>query len=377
MILDLPLFMLGSFYSLLIFFFAMGVLREQRRQRRKNTWQPTVSVIVPARNEAASIETTLKSLVRQDYPAEQYEVIVVDDRSNDDTAKVVESFIARTGVQNVRLLRHDHNGPRPTYKKTAISYGIKFSRGEIILTTDADCRVQPGWIASMVAHYRPEVGLVAGLTSFDPASEKTWFHKLQTLEFAGLVFCGVGAIGNRYPLICNGSNLSYRRAAYDEVGGFAGHEHIPSGDDDLFMQNVHHYTNWQVRYNLDPRSINYTRPVDTIRQFFRQRARWASKGSHYPGVGVLAILLSIYLFYLGFFLLPLFYALNLISGLVALSVLGMKILPEALVVFLALSILKRRDLWRYFLPAELLQTPYILTAGFAGFFQLFNWKSSS
>ncbi|NIR94946.1 MAG: glycosyltransferase, partial [Gammaproteobacteria bacterium] len=227
-----------------------------------------------------------------------FEVIVIDDNSCDDTGKVVEQFIERRQQCNFKLLSHRNDGMKPTYKKTAISYAMQYARGEIILTTDADCLVQPKWVASMVSRFDEQTGLVAGLVTFYTRNGNRLFHQLQTLEFAGLVFAGVGAIGNHYPLICNASNLSYRRKAYDDVGGFDGHEEVPSGDDDLFMQNIHHHTNWRVRYNLNPEAVNSTHPVDTLAQFFNQRARWASKSTHYPGVATFTLLFLIYLFYL-------------------------------------------------------------------------------
>jgi len=245
------------------------------------------------------------------------------------------------------------------------------------LTTDADCQVQPGWVESMVKHFEADTGMVAGLITFMPESEKTVFHKLQTLEFAGLVFVGVGAIGNHYPLICNGSNLSYRRAAFDEVGGFAGHEHIPSGDDDLFMQNLHRHTNWKVHYNLDPASINYTRPVDSFAGFINQRARWASKGTHYPGFKTSLILLLIYLFYLSLLLLPPIALLGMFSWKLLLTGFVFKLLPEYLIIRQAVSILQRRKLKRWFLLAQAVHIPYIVLVGFSGFFKLFKWKGTA
>jgi cellulose synthase/poly-beta-1,6-N-acetylglucosamine synthase-like glycosyltransferase len=365
---------LGLFYFTLILFFYIGILRERRREVRINGWKPFVSVLVPARNESGCIEPTLASLAQQTYPASQLEIIVINDNSTDRTGEVVKDYITRENLAHFQLLTHKNDDSKPTYKKTAIAYALEFARGEIIMTTDADCRVQPQWVESMVGHFETDTGMVAGLVSFMPEKEKTPFHKLQTLEFAGLVFAGVGAIGNRYPLICNGSNLSYRRVAFDAAGGFAGHEHIPSGDDDLFMQNLHRHTNWKVHYNLDPASVNYTRPVDSFADFLNQRARWASKGAHYPGFKTSLILLLIYLFYLALIILPPITLMGLFSWKLLLLAFGCKMFPEYLVIRQALSVLRRRKLKRWFLVAQTVHIPYIVLAGFGGFFKLFNWK---
>lgn len=375
MMIEIVFLLLTSFYFLLMMFFFSGIRRERRRKTRLNGWQPFVSVLVPARNEAEHIIATLKALSVQTYPASRLEVIVIDDNSVDGTGEVVKTFLAQEHLPHFKLITHRNDGGKRTYKKTAIAHALQTARGEIIMTTDADCRVQPGWVESMVKHFEADTGMVAGLITFMPEKERTAFHKLQTLEFAGLVFVGVGAIGNHYPLICNGSNLGYRRAAFDEVGGFAGHEHIPSGDDDLFMQNLHRRTGWKIRYNLDPASINYTRPVDSLNAFLNQRARWASKGTHYPGFKTFLFLLLIYLFYLALiFLLPLAFL-----GLFPWEILALgfvfKLLPEYLVIRQALKVLQRRKLKRWFLVAQAVQVPYIVYAGFSGFFNLFKWKA--
>ncbi len=366
--------LLSVFYFGIILFFYVGIKRELKRQRTRSNWQPLVTVLVPARNEAGRILPTLNSLASQTYPSTHLQILIIDDHSGDNTAEVVQQFIDQHALEHFQVLCHRTDGTIPTYKKSAIKYALQYARGEVIMTTDADCRVQPRWVESMIAQYEADTGMVAGLVTFDPSLTKTLFHKLQTLEFAGLVFAGVGAVGNHYPLICTGSNLSYRRQAFDEVGGFDGHEHIPSGDDDLLMQNIHHHTNWKVRYNLDPHSVNFTQPVDTPAEFFNQRARWASKSCCYPGIATSILLFLVYFFYVLLLISPLLVLTGLCPIKIILPGFALKFFPEFLVINSALSILHRRTLLGYFLIAEVLQIPYIVLAGFAGFFKLFKWK---
>ena len=372
------LFVSGALlYAAILLFFGSGIIREIRRRKRAESGPlPLVSVLIPARNEESGIEATLESLRSQDYPPDRFEVLIIDDRSADGTAAIAKNFIDRNGLTHFRLLRHQPEHEGPTYKKNALSYAMRYAAGEIIMTTDADCRVQRTWISSMVSCYDSETGLVAGLITFGREDEKNLFHRLQTLEFAGLVFTGVGAIGNGYPIICNGSNLSYRRRAFDEVGGYQGHQHLPSGDDDLLMQNLHHQTGWKIRYNLAPESVNFTHPVDTPAQFFHQRARWASKGSHYPDPLTTALLVAIYLLYLTLlFSLPL-----TLLGVLSPAALGAGwaavLLPEMGIMYLALRHLKRKDLWPLVPLAKILQVPYIVIAGLAGFFSFYQWKET-
>lgn len=385
---EIIFFASAIFYFLLISLFFIGILISKNQNRETNDWKPIVSVLVPARDEAATISVTMESLRRQSYSADKLEVFIIDDHSNDNTAEVVSTFIKEHDLGNFKLLTHRTDGKTPTYKKAAIAFALRHAHGEIIMTTDADCVLNSQWVESMLRQYDNETGMVAGLVTFSPQriadnhepgkgqrGLSSIFAKLQTLEFAGIVFAGVGAVGIGKPLICNGSNLSYRVQAFQDVDGFRGHDHLPSGDDDLLMQSIHKKTKWKIRYNLEKSSINYSHPVKSVPGFLNQRSRWASKGVHYPGIWISTMLFLIYLFYAGLFLLtPL-----TIAGLFPVSLLAagfaFKLIPELLVITQALTLLDRKDLFPFFLPAEFFQIPYVVVVGFRGFFKLFKWKN--
>lgn len=365
--------LLGLFYFLLCSSFFIGILFAKKKKTSLNNWKPKVSVLVPARNEAATITETLQGLHNQTYPAEKLEIIIIDDNSSDHTSAVVSTFIEENNLENIRLLNYRTVGN--TYKKAAIAHALEFSSGEIIMTTDADCIVKPQWVESMIAQYEEETGMIAGLITFDPKSEKTIFSRLQTLEFAGIVFAGVGAVGIGYPLICNGSNLSYRRRAYDDVDGFSGHDHLPSGDDDLLMQNIHKKTSWKIKYNINSASINSTHPLNNLNRFLNQRSRWASKGIHYPGTTISIMLFLVYAFYAAILVLTPLTIMGLFPSQFLLLGFLLKWIPEFLIINEALRILQRDDLLSLFLTAQLFHIPYLVIVGFRGFFNLFKWKN--
>ncbi|HFE63519.1 MAG TPA: glycosyltransferase [Caldithrix sp.] len=359
----------AAFYSAVIFYFFVGLFRTSPSGAGEFL---TVSVLVPARNEAPNIGKCLQSLDKQTYHRDRFEVVVIDDQSSDSTAEVVQEFIRKK--PNFKLLRHKPTLDQPTFKKQALKFALQQVKSDIVMTIDADTIAQPDWIMNMVAQYDERTGLLAGLVTFLPESEKRIFHKLQTLEFAGIVFCGMGSAANNRPIMCNGSNLSYRRKAFEEVGGYDGHLHLPSGDDDLLMQNIHSRTDWQVKYSLDPKTINYTTPVNSVSGFLNQRARWASKSIHYPSKWISAMLFSIYLFYLQtLFCLP-----AAVAGFVDIRffLIGilLKMVPEFLIILKALKVLNRLDLLSYFLLGEVFQVPYILYAGLMGFLHKYSWK---
>jgi cellulose synthase/poly-beta-1,6-N-acetylglucosamine synthase-like glycosyltransferase len=361
---------LALIYAMVIFYFYWGLFRLPKI--KTGGFTPRVSVLVPARNEEDSILRCLKSLWSQTYPKDQFEVFIIDDHSTDATAAVVERFIL--DKPNFTLLRHDKTPLKPTFKKQALDFGLKSVTGKVIMTIDADTVAQPKWIEKILGNYKSKTGMVAGLITFDKELETSIFHKMQTLEFAGIVFCGVGAVGNRNPVICNGSNLSYRLKAFKDAGGYKGNEHLPSGDDDLLLQKIHTQTNWDITYALSPGSINYTAPISTLKGFLNQRARWASKSLHYPKKWLLLLMLSVYFFYaFTLLLIPLCF-LQLFSWKIYLVGIILKIVPEYLILMKGLKILNRRELIWYFIPAQFFQSLYVLIVGFLGFSKKYTWK---
>ncbi|MBN1551391.1 glycosyltransferase, partial [bacterium] len=333
---------------------------------------PSVSIIVPARNEEKNIAACLASLAEQNYPEEMFEIIVVNDHSEDSTENIVRS-IAKS-FENVTVLNMMHDLPSLSPKKSAIAFGIRHSMHEIILTTDADCIAHKDWVRTMVSHFDHDVGVVSGMVIFDKKKEKNLFHKVQSLEFLSLVLAGTGSIGSDLPIIANGANLGYRRCVFDEVNGFKGIDKIKSGDDDLFLQKVGRTTAWKIRCAWERSAIISTQPVPNIKSFLSQRIRWASKGMHYHSLYFVCYLISVYLFYLGLFL----------SAMLSIFQFSFPMLPFALFLtkmgfdFLLMAkgtaIAGRRDLLRYFMLAELFQIPYVLIAGVAGLRGTYSWK---
>ena len=359
---------LAFIYGFLIIYFYIGLNRIQT-QTENDTF--TVSVLVPARNEGNNIVACLESLHRQTYPNELFEVIIIDDNSTDNTASVVKDYLR--DKSNFRLIRKRDDGSKPTFKKQALKLALDSVKTEIVMTIDADTVANQRWIELMIAQYGKDTGMVAGLVTFPGENENNLFKKIQTLEFAGIVFAGAGSAGNNMPLICNGSNLSYRLKAFQDAGGYDSNIHLPSGDDDLLLQNIHRNTNWKIKYSILPETINYTRPAENLHGFINQRARWASKSLHYPKKWVFLLMLCIYLYYLS---IPVFGVLAIL-GIFPLGIflvgLSVKLVTEALVISRALKILGRMDLAKYYLPAQIFQIGYVLVVGILGLFNKFTW----
>ncbi|MFH1006723.1 MAG: glycosyltransferase [Candidatus Latescibacterota bacterium] len=359
----------GLIYAALLSLIFIGLFR---LRAGGSTAQPSVSVIVAARDEQAHIGKCLSDLTAQTYPKDRYEVVVVDDRSGDRTGEIVRAF-AREYPQ-VRFVRVDQCPVGVSPKKHAVKCGIEAGGGEIILSTDADSAMGPRWIEGMVRMFEPEVGLVAGLTEYDmnEGSRSIW-QGLQALDFLSLSFCAAGSIGMGWAVGADANNLAYRRAAFEEVGGFRDVAHLVSGDDDLLVQQIRARTDWKIRFAISRETFVRTVPERTWTGFVHQRMRWASKGLHYRP-SLVFFLGSTFLFYLLlFFSLPV----SLLQGaLFSAPVLCWiaKASFELLILAKGTSVFGRKGMLRFFLPAEVLHLPYVLSMAIGGHFFRFEWK---
>lgn len=335
---------------------------------------PLVSVIVPARNEAANIIGCLESILANDYP--RFEIIVVDDGSDDATAGLAESVAveneARDQLRVVRL-RDDPDTPATGHKKRAIQTGIHESRGDIVVTTDADSVVPVQWLSLLVARFSNGVDLVSAPVAYPDGP--SLLNKALALEMVGLVAAGGGGIANGHPNMCNGANLAYRRQAFDGVDGFRSIDHLSSGDDTLLMLKIASRRPDSVHFCADPDATVVTRPAVGWRRLLDQRRRWASKGLDYDHHGVTALALIVYAFHAALLLvfLAAFHFTQLWPAVLVATTI--KLAAEGLLLQNACSHFDRKSLMKSFLPAQLIQIPYVVIVGLLGVLGPgFSWK---
>ncbi|MFQ5753300.1 MAG: glycosyltransferase [bacterium] len=246
----------------------------------KNLAQYKVSIILAARNEEKNIAKCLNAILQQKYPKSKLEIIVIDDRSEDSTATIVKKMA--NSHHQIKLLQIRDISPYLAPKKRAIDSGIRQAKGEIIVTTDADCQPGPNWISELVKYFEPTVGLVAGFNPYKTGNSKSsLFQQMLALDYFAMACVAAASAGLKYPLSCSGGNLAYRKALYLQYGGFRNIGKLVSGDDDLFLEQVRENTNWKVRYAIHPETFVPTAPPTNLKAFWHQRLRYASKGRHY------------------------------------------------------------------------------------------------
>jgi cellulose synthase/poly-beta-1,6-N-acetylglucosamine synthase-like glycosyltransferase len=274
---------------------AFGLQRVREAQPEPDAGAPDLplSVVVAARDEAARLPALLDALDAQTYCA--FEVVVVDDRSTDGTRALVEQRIALRAAVDARLrLVSVGDGDAPSGlppKKHALTQGIAAARHARVVLTDADAVPPPSWLARIAAHAAPE-GADDGAVLVGPGplaaqpGALALFARYETVQTAVLA---AAAVGWGRPWQAVGRNLSYPRALFDTLGGFASGAASLSGDDDLLVQEVARRRLAPVRYVLDADAAVPSDPPAGLRAFWRQKRRHASAGAHYPAAVLLGL----------------------------------------------------------------------------------------
>lgn len=316
-----------------------------------------LTVVVPCRNEARNLPLLLADLKAQSYP--NFEVIVADDASTDGTAEAAERFPANFRLKVLRLDDEPGNSP----KKRALGAAIRQATGHLVVTTDGDCRVGPEWLGTFARAYE-ETGarLLSGPVTF--FSEKnSAFENLQIVEFASLVGTGAVTMALGRPTMCNGANLCYEKKAFTEVGGFAGNDHLASGDDEFLMHKIAAKHPNGVRFLKSEAVLVRTAAHESARAFYRQRRRWASKWRHYRDWRVSALAVLVFALNLAPLAALLAWAMGWVSGPVLAVVLALKVSAEAVFLTQILRFLGHEKAVRW---VPLTQAVYPFYAAFFG-----------
>ncbi len=356
-------------YVIVVLYFRMGWLRIPAFRVPDDGPLLSVNILIAARNEEACIGSVIEDVLKQTYPAQLFQLIIIDDHSTDNTSEIVLKYASR----GVKLIKLNEKEPLNSYKKKAISEAIHLSQGELIITTDADCRMGPGWLETVVSGFKDEqVKMISSPVVYH--EERSFFERLQTLEFCYLIGLGASTIGNKMPSTCNGANLAYRRSVFVELGGFKGIDDLASGDDELFLHKVAARYPDGIRFCKAADALVYTDAKATLPEFISQRKRWASKSTRYTNKWVVALGVSVWLFnalillnvLMGFYK-PLYWQLLA-------AILLLKFFAEAAFLLPVTHFFKRRELLLYLPLLTLIHSVYMVYIGIAGNSGKYVWK---
>ena len=272
------MFIAFNIIAFLIYFLILACLSwgMKRLDRSESENLPLVSVIVAMRNEEKNVDGIVSSLVNQQYPQNLLEIIIVDDNSDDDTADKLRALGEK--FQHLKII-HRRDEAYKGNKKLSLRLAIEQSKGEILLFTDADCRPQADWVRATVKNFDAKTGVVLGLSPW--IGSKSFLHKIIYIDSLAVGLVALGSAGMKAPVTCTGRNLAYRKSIFDEVNGYAAIEKSVSGDDDLFLQLVHHKTNWKIKATTAKGSVVPSFHNFSWQNFFRQKRRHLSAGKYY------------------------------------------------------------------------------------------------
>ncbi|MCK9401905.1 MAG: glycosyltransferase [Chitinophagaceae bacterium] len=284
-----------SVYCLLIVWYRQWFLRLPLFRIEPNAVPATrFSIIIPARDEEENIQSRLRTVLQQQYPAELFEVIVINDHSTDQTENSIRLLQREYAhLHLINLTDHLQGAQINAYKKKAIELAIAQSTGTWIVTTDADCEVTEHWLSAMDAYIcekRPV--FIAAPVMF--TNDHSFLSVFQLLDFISLQGITAAAVSAGYHTMCNGANIAYRKDVFDEVGGFSGIDRIASGDDMLLMYKIKQKYPGRLGYLFCKEAIVTTAPMPNWKSFFNQRIRWASKADSYRDKTIFWILALVY-----------------------------------------------------------------------------------
>jgi len=284
-------FLLTALFLSVVIYIIIGWRAVKTPQIKLSGYTTRVTILIAARNEEEKIHLTIEDILAQDYPKDLTEIIIVDDHSTDRTSEIISSYANR----GVKLLQLKEDKPLNSYKKKAIAEAIRLSNGELMVATDADCRMGTKWLSTIVGYYELHhpVMISSPVSYFE---EKSLFERMQTLEFYSLIATGGAFIGNGHASTCNGANIAYRKDIFYEVGGFKGIDDLASGDDELLLQKVAAAYPGKIGFLKLYDAVVFTHAKPNLKEFLQQRRRWASKSVKYKDKKIVALVVGLWLF---------------------------------------------------------------------------------
>lgn len=325
-----------------------------------------LSVIVSFRDEKESILYLIQDLDKQDLEKDLFEVVLVDDHSADGSYELTQDIIQT--LPNFKLIRNRGEG-----KKEAILYGIENSIGELIITTDADCRRDYNWLSVMHEFYvQKSPRMIIGPVL--PETGDGFFQKLQALEFFSLIGSTAGAAAIKRPLMCNGANLVYERTVIRELNDPLALSQT-SGDDIFLLLALKKISREKILFIKSKNAAVYTSMSKTLSEFWLQRIRWVSKAKTYRDKDVIFTAFLVWL--MNFVFLALIPASIFFQNCfyIFIFLILLKWVPDFVLLNSITKYYGRKDLIKWFFPLSVVYPFYVVSTGFFGLFgKRFQWK---
>lgn len=266
-------------YAVVLLFLLYGFFQIPERHATTEVPKKAFSIVVPFRNEAANLPRLLSSVAQLEYPRELFEVLLVNDASEDTSEEICAAFINAHPDLNIKILQNSRRSGSP--KKDAINTAVMAAANEMIITTDADCELPGQWLLEFSA-ILTETGaqMVAGPVKLVPnrGSKMSFLELFQEMDFFSLQAATIGGFGANIPFLCNGANLCYTKEAFLKVEDFSGNNHVASGDD-IFLLEKFQKSGFKMTFLKSNKAVVQTYPQPNLFSLLNQRLRWAAKTS--------------------------------------------------------------------------------------------------
>lgn len=276
-------FFITLLYLPAMLFLLLGFSRVPKFCGKNSVPKTAFSIVIPYRNEAENLPSLFTSLLKLKYPAEMFEIIAVNDASEDNSEALWQDFRSKNAQLQVKLLQNVRKSGSP--KKDAIKTAIQVAKKDFVITTDADCEVPELWLQHFDAIItKNRVDVVAGPVALkDGVSKMAFLRGFQELDFFSLQAATIGGFGINNPFLCNGANFCYSKTAFLKVNGFEGNDRIASGDD-IFLLEKFQKNGFKTAFLKSLHATVHTNSAASWQQLLFQRVRWAAKTSAYKGL---------------------------------------------------------------------------------------------
>jgi len=263
-------------YILLLLLVMLGmhaVTEIEINKQSKNTF----SILVPFKNEAENLTLLLKSLKKLNYPSKLFEIIMIDDDSDDDSVSIIQRF----DLPNITILSTKNTSKQG--KKEALEKGINHAKHDWIITTDADCHLPAEWLCaynSIISQTDAKM-VLAPVAFFD---DSTFLGQLQHIEFLSLQAMTMASCAWSKPFLSNGANIGFLKTAFQQVNGYEGNKHIASGDDVFLLEKFHKTFPGKIKYLKTKSALVKTQTQKNWYNLLQQKTRWGTKTKHFQSI---------------------------------------------------------------------------------------------
>ncbi len=358
-------------YTLFIFSFVFGFGKVADFQLAGLKNKTKFSVVVVYRNEAENLPQLLDSVLNLNYPLDLFEIILVNDFSEDSSVQICKAYQNNFPSRNFKLVNAEVS---KTPKKAAILKALESAQFEFIAITDADCVLPPGWLKNfdeLIQKKSPV--LIAGPVGFNPVLRKNWFQQFEEIDFLSLQGATIGSFGLKKAFMCNAANLCYNKQAYLEIQNDRADDGIASGDDVFLLQSFQKKGR-KVEFLKAATAIVKTNFQSKFSTLFQQRVRWAAKTSNYPDFFGKITAVFVFLMNLSLLMLPVMALLQIVSWRFAITVFLSKFLVDWILLYRTANFFSRMNALRSYFWSSLLYPVFSVAVVVQTFFGSYEWK---